>query len=282
MHKLLRKMMNTEKGQALPAVLILLCLGGLLISPSLSFASTSLNSGQNTLKSIRGVYAADAGVMDTIWCLKNGAPTHTSLSETLNGMTVTIETEDKGDYLLYAGEWITGSGHMDYLEITGEMVWDGGASVYKYTITVTRQPQATGNIKVTEIGAKLPVGYSYQTGSAALFAENLSDSEPDDEVDGDGAHMLSWGFSPPCPTLTEEDPTRTQTFYSTGTGELEGHYAWVIVSREDVGTVSELNGSFYIITATATEGSETAAVITADVMLSEGVPYITAWQISSQ
>lgn len=281
MANLWKRIIRDETGQALPVVLILLVLGGLVIAPSLSYAATSLDSGRNNMRSVNGLYAADAGVQDALWCLNNGVPTNTSLSETLNGMTVTIQTEVKGDYVLYAGEWVTGTGHYDWLTVTGEIVWDGGAGAYKYTITVTREPETSGNIKLSKVGARLPVGYSYQAGSAALFGENLSTDEPDDELDGAGAHLLDWELFPE-PVLDAGNPTRTQIFYATGTGSLEGHYSWVIANRADVGAVGELSGAFYIVTATATEGGETVAVIVADVMMSEGVPYITAWKINPQ
>jgi len=257
-------------------------MGGLLITPALSYATTSLNAGQSNIKNMSGIYAAEAGIEDTLWCLKNSAPTNTSLSENLNGMTVTMQTEDKGDYVLFAGEWVGGAGHYDWLTVTCEIVWDGGAGAYKYTITVTREPEANGNIKLANVGARLPVGYSYQAGSAALFGTNLSTEEPDDELDGAGAHLLDWELSPPRPELSAGDPTKTQVFYITGTGALTGHYAWAIASDADVGTVSELDGSFHIITATASQGSEVMATIVADVMVSEGTPYITAWEINPQ
>jgi hypothetical protein len=161
------------------------------------------------------------------------------------------------------------------------MVWDGGAGAYKYTITITREPETSGNIKLAEVGARLPVGYSYQAGSAALFGENLSIGVPDDDLDGTGAHLIKWVLDP-NPTLDAGNPTRTQIFYATGAGELDGHYAWVVANRADIGAVSELSGGFYIITATASEGSEIVAVIVANVMMSEGVPYVTAWQINPQ
>lgn len=281
MVKFWQQIVKSETGQALPVVLILLVLGGLMIAPSLSYAATSLDIGRNNVRTIHGLYAAEAGVEDTVWCLKNGVPTHTSLSETINGMSVTMQTELKGDYVLYAGEWVTGTGHYDWLVVSGEMEWDGGAGAYKYTITATRLPETSGNIKLAEIGVRLPIGYSYQTSSAALFGENLSIEEPDDELDVSGAHLLSWVLDP-NPTLDAANPTRTQIFYATGTGNLEGDYAWVLANRADVGAVGELSGTFYVITATATQGGETVAVIVSDMMMSEGVPSIISWQASSQ
>lgn len=49
-----QSIMRGEKGQALPAVLILLILGGVLIVPALNYASTSLNAGQVVEENVRG------------------------------------------------------------------------------------------------------------------------------------------------------------------------------------------------------------------------------------
>jgi len=281
MARLWQYIVKGETGQALPAVLILLVLGGLLIAPSLSYASTSLNSSQAVVENTNGLYAADAGVEDTLWCLENGVPAHTSLSETLNGMAVTIQIEDKGEYNLCAGEWIEGSEHCKFLTVSTNMTWDGGAGAYKYTITVTRQPESSGNIKLTEVGARLPPGYGYQPGSAALFGNNISTGEPDDTLDQYGAHLLEWDLPPPYPELSAGDPTRTQIFYATGAGDLEGYYAWVVAQREDVGGLSEVIGNVYIITATATRsgGGEVITRVVADVVETGGEVHITSWQI---
>ncbi|GAG72477.1 unnamed protein product [marine sediment metagenome] len=163
-----------EKGQVLPAVLALLVLGGLAIVPSLNYAATSLNAGRIINEGVRGVYAADAGVEDALWSLENGISPPQQLSENINQMEITIQTEDKGTYTLYLGEMIEPGGHSDYLDVDGEIVWDEEAEAYKYTITVTWQPLPGAPVVHLEgVGARLPVGYEYQQYSSAEFPEYL-------------------------------------------------------------------------------------------------------------
>ena len=106
MIRLLQQVIGSEKGQALLIVLALLVLGGLTIVPALNYATTSLNSGRNIAQGVNGLYAADAGVEDTLWCLGNGISPSEQLSDNVNQMEVAIQTEDKGNYTIYFGEFI--------------------------------------------------------------------------------------------------------------------------------------------------------------------------------
>ena len=136
---------------------------------------------------------------------------------------------------------------------------------------------------MTAVGARLPVGYSYQADSAAGFADNLSTDEPDETVDAHGAYLLNWEFSAPVPSVSESNPVRTQIFYISGQGDLEGEYTWIVASRSDIGLVGEITDTLYIIAATATrpEDGKTAAKIVADAMIGSGRTYIISWQILS-
>ena len=281
MVRLLKQMISSEKGQVLPLVLALLVFGGLVIAPSLSYAATSLNSSRMLEEGVKGVYAADAGVENTLWCLENGIPPPQQLSENINQMEVAIQTEEKGIYTLYLGELILPGEHFDYLNVDGEMMWDGEAEAYEYTITVTWKPN--GGIPVIHlegVGARLPIGYSYQSGSAASFVDNLSTDEPDETLDGIGAYLLNWEFGSPKPSVSENNTVETQVFYINGEGSQEGEYAWVLANREDIGAVSEITGTSYKITATATRPGDgrTTAKIVADVMMGE-TTYIISWQV---
>ena len=275
-------MISGEKGQALPIVLALLVLGGLTIASGLGYTTTSLKSSRMLGEGVKGVYAADAGIEDALWSLANGTSPHMYLSEKINQMAVFIQTEDKGTYTLYFGELIQPGEHSDYLDVDGEMVWDEEAEAYKYTITVTWQSDAgTPVIHLEEVGARLPLDYSYQSESAASFDENLSTDEPDETLDALGAYLLNWELGSPHSSVSENETVQTQTFYITGEGSQEGHYAWVVANREDVGAVGEITGTSYEITTTARrlEDGETTATIVADVMVEEETTYILSWQI---
>jgi hypothetical protein len=207
----------------------------------------------------------------------------TQLAENINQMPVAIETEDRGAYTLCFGELIQAGEHCECLDVVGEMVWDGGANAYKYTITVTWQPGGASVIHLEEVGARIPVGYSYEAESAADFPENLSTDEPDELLDSQGAYLLNWVLDTPLPDVSESDPVETQTFYITGEGSQSGHYAWVVANRTDIGAVGEITGDRYRITATATGSGDgkTTAKIVADVMMEEGTIHIVSWQISN-
>ena len=74
MKKVFYKATRNERGQALPLVLILLLLGGLIIAPLLAFMSTGLIAGQAYEERMSELYAADAGIEDAIWKITNLEP----------------------------------------------------------------------------------------------------------------------------------------------------------------------------------------------------------------
>jgi hypothetical protein len=67
MRKSVRRAIRDEKGAALALVLVLLVVGGLILTPLLGLMSTGLISGQVYEKKTAELYAADAGVEDAIW-----------------------------------------------------------------------------------------------------------------------------------------------------------------------------------------------------------------------
>jgi len=286
MIRLLKQIISSEKGQALPIVLGLLVLGGLTIASSLGYTATTLKSSRLLEEDVRGIYAADASMENALWSLVNGCwpPQGMYLPELINQMTVFTQAEEKGTYTLYLGELIEPGEHSDYLEVDGDMVWDEEAEAYKYTITVTWQPESgTPVIHLEEIGARLPLDYSYQPWSAASFEENLSTDEPDETVDSLGAYLLNWEFGSPRPSVSENETVRTQIFYITGEGSQSGTYAWTVASRNDIGAAGEITGTSYKITTTAKHpiNDQTTAKIVADVMIEAGTAHILAWQISN-
>ncbi|HEX76733.1 MAG TPA: hypothetical protein G4O12_09185, partial [Dehalococcoidia bacterium] len=277
---------------ALPIVLVLMLVGGLLIAPSLSYATTSINAGRVVEKNVNGLYAADAGVEYALWCIEADSKIPKELPENVNQLEVKIKTheEKKGPYTIYYGELTETGDKYDYLDVGGEMVWDGVEEAYQYTITVTWQPeQGTQPIKLEEIGVRLPVGYSYQPGSAEGFfgGELFSTDEPDfEEQDGAGAYMVGWSFKhPPRPEVTEDWPIGTQTFYVTGVGELEGDYACVEAQDKDIGKVGETVGEMYTIEAEAKvpeKHGEKIIKVEACVLREEVevVIHIVSWQVT--
>ncbi|MGB2828063.1 MAG: hypothetical protein WBC50_07705 [Dehalococcoidales bacterium] len=282
MLRILRKILKGEAGQAFPIVLALLVIGGLTIVPSLNLTFSSAKTSHLLEGGIKGTYAADAGVEETLWSLANSESPPTQLSDDINDMQVNIQVIEGETYTLYLGEFIEPGDHSDYLDVTGNITWDSGENAYKYTITVAWQPgSGLPTIHLVEVGARIPIGYSYKAGSAADFTENLSTDEPGETLDSQGAYLLNWDLGPPYPYVSEEEPVQTQTFYITGAGEQENHYAWVVANRDDIGAVGEITGTFYEITATAIhpESNKTTAKIIAKAMIGDGNTHIISWQI---
>jgi hypothetical protein len=271
---------NSERGFAMLSTLICLVIASLIVAAGVGYVNTMFKARIAAGGYTDGLYAADAGVEDVLWCLQSSLSPRSTLPQILNNNQVAMQNQLLGTYTLYAGEWVSGSTHSDWLLVDSTIVWDGTAGAYKFTITITWN--ATGNtvIHLSEVGARLPVGYAYLAGSADDFPGNLSLNPPQDEVDLGGAHLLKWVFSNPYPSVRGTDRTKTQVFYITGDGDLEGYYSWVVAVRQDIGYVSEISGSVYRITATATRNGKVSVRIVADAMLSAGNVSILSWQSS--
>jgi len=276
MKQLFIRFKNRQSGQALLIVMGLMLLGTMAIGPGLSYATTAIGANNRIEKQTLGVYAAEAGVEQVLWSLENSQPAPTELGETINGMNVSMVTTSLGEYTLVFGTLVPTSGHSDYLRVEGSIAWDASANAYKYIITVTKQ-NTPSTVFINRIGACLPVGYGYVADSADSFSVNLSREEPEIIEDTNGADLLNWEFN-----NTRVNPVKTQSFYITGSGDLEGDYTWVVANRNDVGEVGEVTGSLYSVTATATEagtGSVTA-IIDAKIMIINGAAEVISWQIT--
>lgn len=189
-----------EYGYALLSTLICLMVGGLIVAALLSYANTTLRARASLERSIKGLYDADAGVENVLWCLGHGVSPNTTLPQTLNGNEVSMEVQEIGECTLYAGEWITLDSHSSWILVDGDLVYDDLEGAYKFTITVTWNAESGTTIHLSEVGARLPNDYVYQEDSASLFDTNLSTDEPDDELDFDGAHLIKWILPPPRPS----------------------------------------------------------------------------------
>jgi hypothetical protein len=70
MKKILNKLIRKTEGQALPMVLIVMAVGGLIIAPLLTYTSSGLKVGQVYEEITDEFYAADGGVEDGLWQIK--------------------------------------------------------------------------------------------------------------------------------------------------------------------------------------------------------------------
>jgi len=66
-----KRLIRGEKGQALLLTLLLLLIGSLILTPALNFMGTGVKSGQVYEQKNAEIYAADAGVEDALWHIRN-------------------------------------------------------------------------------------------------------------------------------------------------------------------------------------------------------------------
>ena len=104
-------MLKSEKGQALPLVLIAIAIGALVIPSFLNNTGTSLIGSRAYAQEIYAQYAADSGAEHAIWNLKYsvlsdsladvGDNVSYALGESVNGLAVNISVVKTGEPNLY-------------------------------------------------------------------------------------------------------------------------------------------------------------------------------------
>lgn len=117
---LLKGILKTEAGQALPMALILLLLGGFLVVPSLVLMTTSLTANRQIDRANLELYAADAGVENVLWNIQNDPGMLPAQGNTLtlnlqdqaiNGMSSVVTTiENLGNHIYRINSTATSAG----------------------------------------------------------------------------------------------------------------------------------------------------------------------------
>lgn len=252
----LTKSIKDERGQALMLVLILLLLGGLIITPMLSHISTGLKVGEEVYEEkMYRLYAADSGVEDGLWEIKNERLTtlpgfgsydpykYSAFSssykwqynpediygENVNQKDVTVTMEnvwmpkdipapDSGQAKLI----IEGTGgNPPPLIITGSMP---ATSTYQIKIIYYYggSSDSTGqNLKVDKIGIWLPPGFGYD-GSCTLASDSdTAGSSTPTVSDYKSGKAVVWSFSSLAlykfpPTTSGSPMVKSFTFKYTG------------------------------------------------------------------
>ncbi|MFC1988281.1 hypothetical protein ACFLVJ_00365 [Chloroflexota bacterium] len=283
MKQFLKLYQNAEKGQALPLVLMLLAIGSLVIVSSVNYATTSLKASQIFMEDTRGQYAASAGVDLVIWALGREQEPDEMISDNVNGLVVEMETVFEGTYTVHLDDLIEPEEgvHYDWLVLDHDVVSVGGSTA-DYTITIERAEEAVGVIRLIEVGVLLPQNYTYIAGSAALFPDNLTNDDPDEEgLTESGAEWLKWLWNPgQGPSITGN---HTQGFQIDGSGGFGGSYCWAVAQSNDVGTIGEITGELYTINSVARSPDDGRSIvgIKAEVLEMAGEIFIFTWEITS-
>jgi hypothetical protein len=170
-----KRVLREEKGAAFVLVLVLLVVGGLVLTPLLGLMSTGLMSGQVYEKKADEYYAADAGVEDAIWRIQTNSLRFDANNSSgpwrlgVNGRNVTVEVYRKDVDPSVCGENFT------YQILSIAATGHGGG-----TAAISDR---------TTIDARLSVSYLYMDFSPLLDYAIVSNSsitmQPNNYVDGD-------------------------------------------------------------------------------------------------
>ena len=277
--KWLSEIKRGEAGQVLPAVLAMTALGSMLIVPTLNYVSTSLKTGDMIEEELKGLYAAEAGVEDALWEISNWTEEsepesfpYTYELPDVNGLTVSVTIEG---ITTVSGKDVGATGnHDEYLLVEKTVTYDAG--VYYYTLTMTNN--GVGNVKIEMILIDFPPGVDYIEGSTG---GDLYISDPIVVGDSDIGITLYWEYLPPYPTIPEFG-FKVHTFELSGEEgieDVEGH-SCVRATRQDVGTVWDVESKPYSIVSEAKDASETV-IASVKAGLWEGTTLdISCWQVN--
>lgn len=256
-------MMKNESGQAaLVIVLILLVLGALIIGVLLAFMGTGLKAGQAHEERTQELYAADAGIEDALWKLKNDQVPSDPYFLTVNDKDVKVEVVLEQDIKEFLEELL----NMNYSGVHSEWtVIEEVVGGDTYKITITYEGEAV-NKTIRGVGAWLEGSYGYVQDSA----QGITDAYPDYSFElkpykGGTAFIWEWtGSGRPQFGKKTGVYTRSQTFRFTPSGEPSFHFSWVYVGSADIGGVTgAVTFEIWKVNATATDsttGKETEII----------------------
>ncbi len=251
MKKRLSEIRKGESGMILPIVLIMLIMGSFLTVPVLNYVATGIKAGEMVEKKVEGLYAAEAGVEDALWKIRNDTPASFPYSYQLtdvNGLSVSVVIDEVATI---AGEEVGSSGgHEDYLEITKEISYEAGT--YFYTLNLTNN--GTGNMKTEMILIDFPPELEYVVDSTS---GNITGENPSINGDPTSGITLVWEIQPPYPSITV-GYTEGHFFQLSGPPGVEGveGHSVVRATRADVGTVWDSDSQPYSIIAEAKDATD--------------------------
>lgn len=167
MKRILKKLLRTEKGQALPMVLILMAVSGLIIAPLLSYMSSGLKVGKAYEKMADEFYAADAGIEDGLWQIN---------SNNLEELFGNYERYDYDAEYAYPTSYPVNVNDID-VAVTIENVWipkniDQPTTAYAEQLIGAGKLIITGGVPA-ELTHQVKIYYYKDDGDAPLFVNEI-------------------------------------------------------------------------------------------------------------
>ena len=263
----LLKTIKRQNGMALPAVVALLAIGGLMLVPSIDYVATSLRAGSKAVEEFKGVTAADCGVEDALWKIKYSTPAsfpHSYELDDINRLSVDI-TIDEVDTI--AGEPVgEPEHHADWLIVTANVTYNYSTGNYTYVLSATNN--STSQIKISRILLDFPAGVEYVTDSTTSNITNPEDANPTKIIGNSSTGItVVWINGTPRPNIAAGD-TEYHSFLLSGPPDIEGilGYGFIEAKRSDMSTVWIGDMAPYSIIAEAENDSgEVVATIRAGV-----------------
>lgn len=172
---------QNESGHAFVVTLLVLCLGGVLVPSLLGIAHTGITSEQMYEDKMNEMYAADAGIDDTMVRIRNADPLLTGLDisesatftlpEQVNNMDVTVTVTNETVLASIVGEkeYADGRPHQDFVSLTGPFgLVESGDGYVVYSGSSTFTYEGSGNRSLDSIGVFF---YPYPEGGEAAISD---------------------------------------------------------------------------------------------------------------
>lgn len=270
-------LIKRQDGLALPVVLAMFAIGSLLIVPSINYMATNLKAGSMAKEEFKGILAADAGVEDALWKIKNDAPDFLEpyTITDVNGLSVDIDIDEVD---IIAGEEVGTSGSQSYrLSVSENVTYAAG--IYFYTLSLTSNHNKP--IKIDKILIDFPPNLEYVSGSTSSNVTKPPDADPT-TISGSSATgiTLTWINDEPQPVVPSYQ-TEYHIFELSGPPGIEGveGHGFVEAHSQDIGTVWVSEVVPYSITAQAKDASDkVVATIRAGVWSGSEFD-ISCWQV---
>jgi len=274
----LYNLIKRQDGMALPAVLAMFAVGSLLIVPSMNYVATNLSAGTAAAEEFKGILAADAGVEDALWKIKNDDPDFLEpyTITDINGLSIDIDIDE---IETIAGEPVGDTGnHPDRLSANTTVTYDSGT--YYYTLALTSHHNKP--IKIERILIEFPAGVDYVSGTTSSNITKPPDADPT-TISGSSTTGITvvWVNDEPQPAIPGYG-TEYHSFELSGPPgieDIEGH-GIIEAHSDDIGTIWISDVQPHIITAEAKNASEeVVATIIAGVWGGSEVLDISYWQV---
>lgn len=299
--KLLKQIVYNQAGQALPMVLILLIIGGLVIVPLLNFIAGNMKASQVIEEKVLDFYAADAGVEDGLWKAR-----YDYLPDWLMGdWTEETYSHEPYSYILYDNDnpadtvelngrgvaveikpiWVledleTPSSQqgrtpddrlITYGNRTGETA-DKNRGIYTISIMYD---DSLGTLVVQKIGCWLPAGFDYVEGSSNLEKDT---GQPYYKVPQTFSHksgtavVWDYGSGINYNSLPAQGTKKIVTFEFTPNKEMTDAFSWTRTSNDELKLSWDTSKKIIEIVSRAPDGESKQTTVTCHVIKKEFQP----------